>query len=545
MENKISIMKFNILAVLCIIIFAFAVSPVSLQNDTFYTIAIGEYIMQNGVTDVEPFAWHEGLKYTYPHWAYDVFIYLVYNLGGQVGIYLSTVLLAALLGISMYFVSSKYSRNRLIAFLMTLLAMYLIRAFIAARAQLVTFILFALTIYFIEKFLETKKKRYAAGLIIIPIIISNVHSAVFPFYFVLYMPYIGEYIISLLSDIDVLFYRLKIKKQENIIEKEKDLKDEELLKVLNDDLEDYKAKLAKREERKKNVTSYKVILERNDNVKWLIVIAIICAFTGLLTPIGDMPYTYLIRITEGNTTQNINEHLPLTIAKDSEFATFFIITLLIYIFTPVKMRLREWFMLGGLIFLAFMTRRQESMVYLIGMIIVTKAICDLIDKYDEKGTEEVMTFINTVCGKIITVAVVLIITLVLVKPKMSDDFIRESSYPIKASDYIVENIDLESMKIYNDYNYGSYLLYRGIPVFIDSRSDLYTPQFNEGKDIFTDFLNISNLNGEYETIFSKYEITHVIQFKNSKLSGMLRKDSNYNTIYEDDHFVLFERLTSN
>ena len=55
------------------------------------------------------------------------------------------------------------------------------RDYIAARAQLVTFILFILTIYFIEKFLETKQKRYAVGLVIIPIIIANVHVAVWPF----------------------------------------------------------------------------------------------------------------------------------------------------------------------------------------------------------------------------------------------------------------------------------------------------------------------------------------------------------------------------
>lgn len=542
MEKK-NIIKFNILAILCIIVFAFAVSPVSLQNDTFYTIKIGEHILQNGITAEEPFAWHEGLKYTYPHWAYDVLIHLIYNVGGQVGIYLSTVVLAAIMGMCIYLTSSKLTKNNLISFLMTLLAMYLMRDFIAARAQLVTFILFILTIFFIEKFLETKKKRYALALIVIPIIISNVHSAVFPFYFVLYLPYVAEYIISILAGFDVLYYKQKIKKQEKIIEKEKDINDPDLLNILNDRLEEYKSKLAKREERKTKIKPYKIIIEKNDATKWLIVIAIICAFTGLLTPIGDMPYTYLTRITDGNTTQSINEHLPLTIAHDKEFATLFVITLLIYIFTPVKMKLRDWFMLGGLVMLAFITRRQESMVYLIGLVILTKAICDLIAQYDEHGTEEVMGFINTVCGKIIVLAVVLIISLVMIKPKLEQKFVPENAYPIKACDYILENVDVDNMKIFNDYNYGSYLLFRDIPVFIDSRCDLYTPEFNEGIDIFSDFINISNMNVEYENKFKEYGITHVIQYKNSKLASQLRKDSNYNVIYEDDNFTVLERLT--
>ena len=33
------------------------------------------------------------LPYTYPHWLYDVFIYLVYYVGGYRGIYISTIVL--------------------------------------------------------------------------------------------------------------------------------------------------------------------------------------------------------------------------------------------------------------------------------------------------------------------------------------------------------------------------------------------------------------------------------------------------------------------
>ena len=75
----------------------------------------------------------------------------------------------------MYLGGGKLTINKLTSFVLTLGAMYLLRNYIAARAQLATFILFILTVYFIEMFLETKKKRYVVGLIIIPIIIANVH----------------------------------------------------------------------------------------------------------------------------------------------------------------------------------------------------------------------------------------------------------------------------------------------------------------------------------------------------------------------------------
>ena len=51
--------KFNILAICLIVLFAFAISPVTMQNDTYYTIKIGEQIIQNGIDMRGPFflAW--------------------------------------------------------------------------------------------------------------------------------------------------------------------------------------------------------------------------------------------------------------------------------------------------------------------------------------------------------------------------------------------------------------------------------------------------------------------------------------------------------
>ncbi len=75
---------FNVLVFLSILLFAIAIAPKSLQNDTFYTIKIGEYISQNGISDLtqDTFSWHE-LPYTYPHWLYDFSMYLIYNFSGQ------------------------------------------------------------------------------------------------------------------------------------------------------------------------------------------------------------------------------------------------------------------------------------------------------------------------------------------------------------------------------------------------------------------------------------------------------------------------------
>ena len=150
---------FAIVAVVCIILFAFAISPKTLQNDTYYTIKIGEYIYQNGISNLteDVFSWHE-LPYTYPHWLYDLGIFLIYNFFGHAGIYASTIILASILGLVIYMLCSKFSKNNIVSLIITIGAMYLLEPYIAARAQLLTFILFGITVYSIEMFLETHKK---------------------------------------------------------------------------------------------------------------------------------------------------------------------------------------------------------------------------------------------------------------------------------------------------------------------------------------------------------------------------------------------------
>ena len=117
MDKKTRI-KFNILAIFCIIIFAFSLTPKTLQNDTYYTISIGEYITENGIVEKDPFSWHD-IKYTYPHWLYDVCIYRIYSAFGMDGIYISTVVLSCLLGVLLYITSSKVNKKPLFAFIIT------------------------------------------------------------------------------------------------------------------------------------------------------------------------------------------------------------------------------------------------------------------------------------------------------------------------------------------------------------------------------------------------------------------------------------------
>ena len=556
-ENALSSnMKFTILAIILIAVFSFALTPITFQNDTYYTIKIGEHIQNYGIDMEDPFSWHENLSYTYPHWLYDLLTYWIYALFNMQGIYIVTCILSIILGISIYVVNSKITKNQILSFLITIGVMYLLKAYIAARAHLVTFILFIWTIFFIEKFLENKKIGYAIGLILISLAIANLHVAVWPFYFVLYMPYIAEYLIAILGEI--VFYQ---KAQIFILEKrckhlnKKLIKSNEIkrtkiqtkLEKLETKLQKYKTTSdrikIKREQYNEN--PYKIKLTKNDNVKWLIIVFIICIFTGLCTPIGDTPYTYLFKTMEGNTTQNINEHLPMTLIQQTPVIITLIIFLSVLIFTKAKIKLCDLFMISGLLLLMLYSRRQLTMFALMGSIVLNRLLNDMFSRYNMDIRDKVKYLVKPI-GLIFTISIVAIMSIHFYKPKIGDPYVDETQYPVQASDYILANIDLKTARLYNEYNYGSYLLFRGIPVFIDSRADLYSPEFSGlSDDIFMDFINTSSIGTFYEDTFEKYGITHVICFKNSKMNMIIERtnDPHYNLLYSDDYFVVYERLT--
>ena len=464
-------------------------------------------------------------------------IYLIYSIGGHLGIYISTIVFAAILGLVMYATSNKLTKNKPLSFIFTILAMFLIKNYIAARAQLVTFILFGLELLFIESFLETKKKRYVVGLVIIPILLANLHVAVFPFYFILYLPYIAEYLISLFMKYINNTPERNVKALNKKIER---CTDEKKLEKLNNMLRKAQENLSKKTDKKE---PYKITITYKKATKWLILIMIVCIFAGCLTPIGEVPYTYLIKTMQGNSTQNISEHLPLTLANNTKYTCVLIAFIAIIMFTDTKIRLCDLFMLGGLTVLTFMSRRQESMFVIVCLPIFVRLITAFLNKYDKNAMTKLAKTMTSVCGMIVTICIVLIFGMFMYNARYNDEYVDESSYPVQAADWILENLDLDEIKLYNEYNFGSYLLHRGIPVFIDSRADLYLPEFNEDVYIFDDFLSISGLSTKnLEGLFDKYGFTHFIVNSKAKLTIYLdAKPDEYSLIYSDNYFYIYER----
>ena len=432
---------------------------------------------------------HSDIPYTSPHWLFDVIVYLIFSVWDFFGLYIFQILLTILLGLILYYSNYKLYNQKGIAFFITCITLVLIKNFITVRAQLVTYILFILEIYFLERYFSKSNKFYLLGLIFLSFLMANIHVAVWPFYFVLFLPY---FISCIKINID------------------------------------------------------KITTEKYKGFILLIITFILCGLVGFLTPTGNTPFTYLINTMKGNTTKNISEHLPLSMTSDLgiTFIIYIIFVVLIVWFSNIKVSTKNMALFAGLSIITISSTRQISLFLLIMTFVTNKMLYDVYEKYKQEGIDEKSKKALNITKRFYFIPLIIFLIVVIFvygKPKRNQKFIDTSTYPVDAANFINENIDKENMVLFNEYNYGSYLLFKDIKVFIDSRADLYTKEFNGKLDIFSDYINTSSIGVYYEETFTKYKITHVLLYKNSKLSMLIEKDRNYNRIYLDNNFVIYER----
>lgn len=535
--------KFDIIVVIAIIFLAAAFIPKSLQEDTFYMIKVGEYICQNGMgvvaERIEPFAWHEGMIYTYPHWLLDIIFYLIYNVFQFTGIYVFTVIFGIIIYLLVYITNVKVCKNRIISAIITLATIYLFRGYITARAQIVTYFCCILTILFIERFLENPKRRYMVGLVIVPIILANCHAALFPMYFVLYLPYIAAYIMSFLTREEILSKILKFKNK-RLTKLEKKGKIEKVEKIKTK-IEKIQEKLETTKVENKTKTR-KVIIERNENVKYLILLCIACIITGFITPLRDIPFTYTIKSLKGNTMNFISEHQAVALTKMPSLIVSFVVLAITLFSTKTKIKLQDLFMVIGMSILAIISYKQFPIFWIGVMCIINKLIFMMIDEKKLEKIKKIETKALSFMGMVYTIMIIIIIFLYNYKSISKQSYVNTNDYPVVAAEWMKNNIDMDKMYLFNDFNYGSYLLFKDIPVFIDGRADAYDPVFNGmNEDPFLDYMLTSSGQKWYGDTFKKYNITHIITTKDSLLDMLLQRNIVYKNIYNDGSFVIYER----
>ena len=487
MKNK---KLYIVFSMLLIVIILMTVTK-EMQNDTFFTIATGEHIFQEGYDNVDHLTWHEDLGFYKLRWAFDVAIAFIYNTFGFAGIYAFVVIIASLTVLSLFNILLKQKNNIVLSFIATVISMLLMTSnwSFTARGQIISYLLLLLEIYFIEKMISTKQKRYYIIFLVISALIVNFHASVWYMTIILVLPYLAEAIMH------------KIMKN-------------------------------------KNLEKSKIILEPI-SIKMLI-IAILCLVLGsFISPIGTYTYTYMFKVIGGISSTFISELQQTDIISSIGMILGLIVIDILMLATKSKMKLSDILLFFGLYFMAILARRNQAFLYLIGTIPVVRLITNFFETYD---TENILEKLNNFFSKNWVLGCTTIVIVIGLSSNMvtriREKYVNERKYPVEAVNFIKENLDYKNLKIYNSFNYGSYLELSGIPAFVDSRSEIFTEEFNN-VTILKDWLETSRGNVNYNDTFAKYEIDYAIVEDKEIINTYISADENYEKVFDDETFSIY------
>ena len=467
--------KYLIISVIIIITLCICVTPIAFQNDTFYTIKIGDYIIHHGIDMQDHFSMHT-LPYTYPHWLYDCIIYLIYTISGLSSLYIFNILCFITIILLIFFFNYKNNTNKFISLIFAILSILTLSSYIATRAQVISYIIFILEYILINNYLNNPKKRYLIGLVILSSLLCNMHVAVWPFYFIIFLPFLVEKIIAKL------------------------FKNPKLFKCI--EINDY------------------------SHIKYLFITMLICIIPGFLTPINDTPFTYLINTFQGSSQEFIKEHLPPGLLEQIILGTYSIVIIILIILGKIK--LHNLFLIMGLSVMALTSNRHIALYTIFIFPIIAILIDNIFNKYKIKVDKYILKYSCSNIGIMIICCILLMILTFTIYNNKDKVFVEPDFYPVEATKFIKENLDYKNISLLNEYNYGSYLIFNDIPVFIDSRADLYTIEFNNTKNILTEYMN----NNFYQ-IINDYNISPIIASKDNNLYSYAKTLYDFHLIYED------------
>ncbi|MDD3303717.1 MAG: hypothetical protein PHP54_02255 [Clostridia bacterium] len=481
-KNKKIIITFT--AILGVVLFVLLISKVSLQNDTLFDIKLGEQYVTEGINTVDNFSIHENLKYVSHHFMANIITYLVYDVCGFMGLYFLEILLTLIIALLFYNANRIFLKSNKMSYLLLFVELLFMSPYISVRAQMYSYILFLLEIICIEKFLRKKDFKMLILLSILPLLIINFHAGTIFFYFIM----IGVYLLNYLP-----------------------------------------IKMGKFESNRKI----------KKNLKYLLIPVVSGILLMFLNPFGIDNVLYSVK-TLNNTfiNNNIAEFQPATLFNCLMGFIYIFALINSYILTKKKIRTEQVFLLYGTIFMTLLSFRHFSL-----LVIVSVTSIEHITSFLQEIKEKILLEVDKNKIKNMKMSMSFIYLFVIFSfgffwcaPK-SYDYLPEDTYPLEGMKYIDNNIAKDS-KIFNEYAWGSLMMFHNRKVFIDSRADLYTKEYNKDVNVAMDYIDAINCNKDYNEILKKYNIDYLFISPKSSLYHNVENNVNYECVYKDEYSAI-------
>lgn len=169
-----------------------------LDNDFWFLINTGKYILNNGFPTIEPFTIHADLHFIVQQWLTDVIFYLVYSNFNIYGMFIFMSIMNIIITYLIYKICMLVSNNKVkISVIITILVDLIFSiSFVTTRPQIFDVLILLTELYLLESYLKKDNKKYLLGLPIVSLLMVNLHSSLWTMIFVFLLPYYAEIILK-------------------------------------------------------------------------------------------------------------------------------------------------------------------------------------------------------------------------------------------------------------------------------------------------------------------------------------------------------------
>lgn len=462
-----------------------------IDNDSWYVLAEGREIVEDGVYYEDQLSMHEGLEVTVQNYGFAAIFYLVYSAIGGAGIYIIMILLNLILMYLIYKISMLLSHKNVNLSLIIMMAtdLLLSHGFVVTRAQMVSYVILTLVIYLLELYAREGKKKQLFWIPILSLAQINLHASLWPMILIVITVYMIDGI------------RQPVFKYEG-----------------------YKFKP--------------------------LILTFMGAFlVGFLNPYGFKMMTFILtsyNVPEANDLINELNSFALSSAYNVILYAVIVVAMILYIFGKNKnIRLRYLFLIFG--FLALGLNTVKGMSHLI--LVLLFPLAEVYQDFKIKKGGKLWLMAGSWAG-LVSLAVMIFCLTVIIPNANTRGPDAMMTVVMDVLDGVTQEETRDNLKVYADYNSGGYVEYRGYRAYIDPRMEVFIKANNGKEDIFQEFYNLKNGLMETEEFLDKYNFDFLVVYEYDRLYDKVDEEK-YDLIFtgvgetenESDGVKLYRRRT--
>ena len=252
---------------------------------------------------------------------------------------------------------------------------------------------------------------------------------------------------------------------------------------------------------------------------------------GCVTPYGVESILVTIRVLNlGATLSSIGEWRPIIFGTLHPFTICFLAGAAYVLYSGFKLPLLRTAALLAVIYETLVHERYVDVSALVAPFLIAGPLGQHLSWPQLQHARKVIPAART--AFIAAVAALVIATGVIVAT-------RDHTPPYIPRVAVEKLKELKANRVLNDYYFGGYLIFQGIPTFIDSRAELYGPAF------LTRYLRAISLEDlpDFVRLLDEYKIDTTLLFPSTPAVGLLDRLPEWERIYADDVAVVHVRRT--